>query len=371
VDTPHDLELERVAAAFGGGCSCLVLVDVLVPALRAQFQHRARRPLPPLRRSASDTWWPSPRVPGCCQASHSAAGAAAHLRSLSHHLRDDRGSADVLAALTDAVVRAHGGRREVPLPIDEAAAAARCVTHPLGVDTLWDAGIHPALVRAVHGAVVGAGGAPLPLDFYLGVACTRPDLGWVAATLQAAEVSDGSASAELATWLAWSATALDRAQPAARAAWLAIGLPRARLEELSRAGYAVEDLRRLDATTRRGLAGTADWLAAWVRAVGHVPVDALVSLVGDGFLPYGAPSRQAVVLLRRQLRATLRVGDADPFAATLPDLALGLALVHHGTVSAAAHALRAAAPPAAFGRPPQSHPLARLHVRPSCDQESA
>lgn len=38
VETPHDLEAERVAAAFGGYTSCLELVDRTLPAFRTSLR---------------------------------------------------------------------------------------------------------------------------------------------------------------------------------------------------------------------------------------------------------------------------------------------------------------------------------------------
>ena len=43
VATPHDLDAERIAAAFGGYTSCLELVDPVIPAVRASMGMQTRR----------------------------------------------------------------------------------------------------------------------------------------------------------------------------------------------------------------------------------------------------------------------------------------------------------------------------------------
>ena len=46
VTVPHDLGGERVAAALGGHCSCLELVDRVIPAVRAIMPLLSRQELP-------------------------------------------------------------------------------------------------------------------------------------------------------------------------------------------------------------------------------------------------------------------------------------------------------------------------------------
>ena len=56
-----------------------------------------------------------------------------------------------------------------------------------GLVALWDAGLHPAVVEAIHVDLTGLGGPPLPEVVYLGALGGRQDLAWVADTLAAVE----------------------------------------------------------------------------------------------------------------------------------------------------------------------------------------
>lgn len=53
VQVPHDLEAERTAAAFGGSCDCLQLVDRVVPAARRWLELQLRAEVPQLAVTAT------------------------------------------------------------------------------------------------------------------------------------------------------------------------------------------------------------------------------------------------------------------------------------------------------------------------------
>ncbi len=329
--TPHDIEAERVAAAFGGYLSCLVVVDALVPALHQWWGLQARVVLPPVRRAARGTWRPTPSAAAsCCRSEGSAAESVAHLRS-SRHLA-------VRVGLSLRFVEPFCAALATPdvLPADAVDLAGGCVAGASGLLDLWLAGLHPQVVRSVHETVVGLQGPPLPSALYLGAVTRRPDLAWVADTLQAVhdaspETMTDSETGDLAEWLAWTHTGIDRRHPGARAGWLVLGVPRGWVAELTATGYTPDDAARLGAATGRGVVGAVHMLRAWVAAGCAPTVPDLVALHAEGVPAWYQPSGPAVSRLVDAL------ADLDP---PYPRARLGLALARHGTVAAAEQALR-------------------------------
>lgn len=88
VETPHDLEAERVAVAFGGYTSCLKLIEKSIPAFRMVLPILVRRELAPIQRDAHGDWHLSSdaQVAKCCRGRRflSAAAAARHVRGAAH-----------------------------------------------------------------------------------------------------------------------------------------------------------------------------------------------------------------------------------------------------------------------------------------------
>ncbi|MES2171081.1 MAG: hypothetical protein V4479_10250, partial [Actinomycetota bacterium] len=88
VTTPHDLEAERIAAAFGGYTSCLDLVDRTIPAFRQALPLLSRRARLALREDARDGWrLPlEEQVEQCCRGHRftTIASAVSHARSSAH-----------------------------------------------------------------------------------------------------------------------------------------------------------------------------------------------------------------------------------------------------------------------------------------------
>ena len=351
IETPHDLDAERLAVALGGHLSCLSLVDSVVPAVRRAMRLLARRTLPPLVWDAGPgRWRPARRVRGCCGSrGRDLAEVAAHLRGPDHVAAAAKADPRAVRAVMRGVLRAHGGAEDLVPPERELAeAAARCTRGCLDAVALWDAGLHPAVVVAVHDAV-GAGGR-LPARFYLGAVTRRPDLAWVAATLAAARESGADAAeppmtalesgwitidapAEpLASWLVWSATDADRLDPTVRSRWLAAGVTRRLVLALSEAGYPPEDVAALAAGWRRDADGAARSLASWVAAGARPDVADLLLLERRGVPSYAAPSAAAVARLR---------GLAAGSAFGVDDTELALLIAAAGTVPHAAAALRA------------------------------
>lgn len=337
VDVPHDLEAERLAAAFGGYLSCLELVERVVPALDDWWQLQRRQLLPPLSRGPRGQWRPLPSASGpCCSPAQHVAPVAEHVRSAEHLTRAGRLPARLVGPLATTLLTVHG----VPqLPRDAALDALGCVRGVDGVAALWQAGLHPTVVRSVHDRLVGPDGPELAQALYLGAVSRRPDLAWVAETLRrVAEAAGGSLPQEqedeLAEWLTWTQTRLDPRERQRRAEWLTVGVPRSWVVELARSGYEPEHARRLAAGTHRSVPGAVGLLRSWSAAGLRPSPDDLLLLHADGLPVWSCPSRAAVD------RVLALLADLQP----RPDATVAaLALVREGTVPAAARALRAAA----------------------------
>ena len=335
VTTPHDLEAERVASAFGGYLTCLVLVDRVLPAIRDLTQWRARRVIPRLRRGARGSW----AVAGtsrarCCRPEPRACDAAAHLRSPEHLRARADAPAPVVARVADAVEHAHRGAGTFVLTSSELEELRRCVHPATEPVEAWQAGLHPDVVQAVHDHVVGADGPPLPLALYLGVVTRRPDLAWLADTL--ARVEGGTDDPTLAEWLIWTHTPLDRRVPRARSGWIGTGAPRSWIIELSTAGYTPDEAEELAAATGRSAVGAADLLRGWVAAGCRPTVADLADVHRGGVPAWSTPSGAAIDRLTEMVGDDVHAHGAVPLTRT----ELGLLLVREGTVTAAARQAR-------------------------------
>lgn len=263
---PHDLDGERILSALGGYCSCVDLVDKVVPAARELARRHFRHVLPRLTRTRNETWQLRDRVRGCCvwgATYRSAQEAAEHARSAQHVAAEHGVDASAVKTVGEAVLHAHDLADPVPVPRGAAARLAGCLLDPTGAAALWHAGVPPALVEAVH-RQVAVDGRPLPTGFYLGAVTRRPDLRWIADTAASAP------ERELHEWLAWSESASDRRDPDRRASWLAAGVSRRDIAVLDAGGYCPDDVRDLASGLRRSGAGAGALLAQWV-VVGCAP----------------------------------------------------------------------------------------------------
>jgi hypothetical protein len=260
VTGPHDIELERIAVAMGGYLSCVDLVDREIPALRELAQLRARRVLPGVVRNRAGRWTLRSLTPECTCVPYgfaSAAEAAEHAREPLHVARRFAAVPRLLQRLLEPVEQAYG-TAFYRAPHDSSTARA-LVREYDGLSQLWEAGIHPELVARLH-EVLWPDGPPMPLWFYLGAATRQPDLSWVAATLRAVPDED------VAVWLCWTDTELDRQHPDARTAWLQAGVPRRAIAALAAGNYTPVDVARLAALTRRSIPAAAVTLAGWHKA---------------------------------------------------------------------------------------------------------
>lgn len=329
VETPHDLEAERIGVAFGGYLSCIEVVDRVVPAVRDWLALQRREQLPHLRRDRHLRWSLVERLDCCGQGWLRASDAAEHVRSVPHLARRhgtlERLLRPFVSALTRELGWPEGG---APLDPQRAAPAESRVAGSGGAAQLWAAGIAPEVVVDVHDALGGCR-SRLPLEFYLGAATRRPDLAWVAASAAAADRSESDPST--LTWLAWSETAHDRRHPSDRGNWLRLGVPRNMLLQLSDLQYAPVEVRQLGECVGRTPAHAAALLLSWTSARLRPDVARLMALHAAG-----VPDLRLNAVALRRLVQTLELAGvpmADRDAAEL--------LVVWGNVPEAAACARA------------------------------
>jgi len=341
VDTGHDEELERIAAALGSGVSCIPALAGVLPAFR-EWWRRARRQAGPQVRSPDRgrRWHCADGSFGCCPATGfaDALAAATHAREARHvaaaTCADRRHLVSLVAGLAGAAD---------PPPPDLPGADPQ--TRSL-VQQAWAAGLPPDQVELARGPLARHG-HDLDLDTLLGRLQTGADTHWLLTTVQAVaaagrpddpatgdDLSGGESppSGELLSWLAWTATALDALEPAARAEWLATGARRADILVLSDAGYRASAAASVADAWGISRPGAAQVLARWVSS-GYRPHPAhLTSLreVGLAFPP-GPPAPAAVDRLARLVGASPK--DAGERTG------LAVAIVRHGTLQGAAVAL--------------------------------
>ncbi|RHW25407.1 hypothetical protein D0Z08_19460 [Nocardioides immobilis] len=265
VRTPHDLEAERIAAAFGGFTSCLDLVDRVVPAVRSALGVLLRRTPSPVRRTRDHSGPVGERVRWhvatarscrCSAGTFPDAGAAAgHLRSIAHLTRQYDVQRRQLTEVLAAVETVWGPFDAVP---PRAETVRRLVREPLGVEQLWEAGLHPDDIAALATCATGVT-EPLPASYYLGAAYAGVDLDWLRRTV--ASNPDPS----IAAWLAWltpeAGASLD-----AVGAWLELGLSRRQVLALVERTVPAQAALDLAAQTGRTPRAAARDLAMWAEA---------------------------------------------------------------------------------------------------------
>lgn len=278
VETPHDLEVARVARALGADAGCLRLVDDVLPVARTWLALQARTALPTIE--LADGWRPIDRAPQCCQPfprGWTAAEVGQHVRGAAHLAAVSGISRRALSSITSRLRQAElAAIADVEHSLDF-KTAHDCVSEH-GFRDLWEAGLHPAWVADVH-AQTGSGRTPLPPRFFLDVLIHRPDLAWIAETLRCAAEPQWPS---VVCWLAVSETELDRREPEARRAWLRLGVPPRLIEQLSAAGYRAAEALALATVTGRTLVGAAQILAMWADAGCHPTVEQLAQLQSAG-----------------------------------------------------------------------------------------
>jgi hypothetical protein len=289
-ESHHDLDAERVAAAFGGFTSCVGVAERGVPALRELVRLLARRGTAPVSAVSARGWMVTTPVAGClCERRffRGPTDAARHARDVRHVARRHGADAGLLQAMLDAAVSAHDGFAP---PEDSLRRAAPLVREDGGAAILWSAGIHADLLPELAGLVPGCEEA-LPTAYYLGVATRGVDARWLARTLSRRPDPD------VATWLAWSAEAVAPTTGDDCGEWLGLGVPLRDVKELLEARTRPTTARELARVTGLSDRHAALYLANWAQA-GCAPTAAHVALLERlGIARSYRPSVTAVNLL--------------------------------------------------------------------------
>lgn len=162
VETGHDLEIEKIAAALGGYSSCLLMAEATVPAAQHWLRLQLRQTLPALSTAAGMVWRPRQQSQCCPAGGFRDPGKAAE------HVRSDAHTATVFGAPRAqlAVVLRQWSDR-----LQSTSAAHRSVT--------WKVGLNPGLVGQLKELM----GRPLPRG--------RRTLAMIATHLQNGDLRDG------------------------------------------------------------------------------------------------------------------------------------------------------------------------------------
>ena len=330
VFTGHDEGLEQIAAAFGGGVSCIPMLRATLPALRVWHERATRRSGLLIRSDDwGATWASSSGARACCPAAGfpDPAEAAAHVRSPRHVATEVDSPQRQLGRL----VAGFGARADPGLP-----------THlgigPLGCDEVaaqaWECGLPPDWVADVRGALAAGGVSEVEREVLLAIAKTGADPAWVAGTAAQIESARAHAPPEsVLHWIAWTITELDRHAPTVRAQWAARGVRRADIVVLSRAGYRPAAAHEVAHAWGISVPGAAQLLARWVTAGFRPTAGQLTGVreVGLGFPP-PPPGRAAVDLVSGEVARRVRAGWVLPPGTDTSATALAIELVRCGNV---------------------------------------
>ena len=322
VETPHDLDAERVAAAFGGYTSCLELTDRTVPACRSAMPQLAGRCLPTMRYLAGRGWRVTYRPAACrCEGRFFAEArhAAMHLRSPEHLAGTTGAPLFQVESMLSALRRSHGEFRP---PAGEWATAAKWVRGDKGLDELWACGLAVGFVTEVAAQLPVE--EPYPVRFFLGLAFRKVDRPWLAEVLRRVPDPD------VASWLAWTRAGRDPSDPDLLGRWLATGVSREDVEVLAQSGSTWRHVAEVAYHLDRPVRVVAGVLAQWYR-VGCRPTGAHLLLLDElGIAETYRPSGSAI----DEIEATVSV-LAEPPSRT----ELGVMLALAGTRAAVVEAV--------------------------------
>jgi len=317
VETPHDLESERIASALGGYLTCLDLVDHAVPALQDWMRLTQRvDPLPVRSDNHGDSWRPAARASCCSRYGYQRPEVAFdHARSPSH------------------LATVHGADPDL---VHELVAVA-CIPEQQGPRhdpeaRLWRMGVAPDLVARIRETVAPT--TSMTAADVITLLSVAPDLSW----LEGGHAAHTRGLARALRRLRGEddvQLGLDAIDPGLREAWRATRtVPQWAKESLLPAGYSPVEVELLAEIWQHSVSGTALVLAAWVE-LGYQPS---VSALGHPDLahhvvPPQPPSRAAVDRLRADLQG-------HPGAAHISATHLAVAIRRFGTVADAEAALR-------------------------------
>lgn len=169
-DTPHDLAAERIAAAFGGWCSCLEL-EAAIEAARLTMAYQLRYRHYPITREKSGQWIVRGTNTAKPHRFDSVITAASYARSPQHAADEYRAPVHLVHRMVEIFAWFRGDVAAPPL--DD---SCRDLIHDQdALNQLWDAGIHPDQLPKLHHRA-GAD-RPLAAATYMALAyCSvRPD----------------------------------------------------------------------------------------------------------------------------------------------------------------------------------------------------
>ena len=304
VQTPHDEGLERIAAAFGGGVSCIPALRAVLPGFRMWWERATRRPgLLARSPDRGATWFSTEGALPCCPSRGfgDAAEAAAHCRGVPHVAAATRVPWRDLRNLVAGL----GPAADPGLPVGAGESL---------VEQAWGCGLHPSWVQGLRAELAAAGFADPTLELVIAIAHKGAAVTWVASTTRS------TMDPSTAPWAAWTQTELDRREPDARSDWMATGARRADIVRLSMSGYVSAAAQAVAHDWGISVPGAAQLLARWVGS-GYTPDPKQLAWVGEegvGFPP-DPPAPSAVERVARAL------GRRHPDTAQRTELAIALA----------------------------------------------
>lgn len=266
VETGHDLEAERIAAALGSErVRCLDVIEREVPAIQAYWGSLQREVLvgiePQPGSGRQGTLWSVSAPVAQCECSSRKwdhpEQAAAHLRILAHWCRAHGALLRSTNGLLRRVQEATGEKEWVPQqPFD---GFSYRVERPDDLFKLWESGVHPNQVAQVHDGLGLAD--PLNAQAYLHIVTRRLDLEWLRPFLAGGPQAVAWAATTYSTW--------DAKHPDGRLEWFDAGVHYNVITALLGSPYSLDDVRELAAATDVSLnvAGhvMADWLGTRAR----------------------------------------------------------------------------------------------------------
>lgn len=213
LETPHDLESERIGVAFGGHLTCVELADQILPAVRGWLEHLHRAAPADIERASRTAWAVVGRVPGCgCDQPFKTAGAAAgHLRDPRHWARRHGVRVRAVTDVATLILGREPADPRCPLPY---CTADDYLVEPSGLDRLWDAGVHFARVPDLV-AAIGPAGQPLHTRHVIERAYATPAEAWVLQFAPAGRL--------VLDWARATRSPRDERDPRERQRWIAAG----------------------------------------------------------------------------------------------------------------------------------------------------
>jgi hypothetical protein len=291
ISTPHDLDSERVAAAFGGYCSCVELVDHTLPLMYESLARVARRAQPVLRRGKQLEWHvPARELVACC----SRRGYAS-VRAIAGHLRSPAHLAKLLALpLWQVNVILRNASSACRPDLGAESPSARFVREQDGLKELWQSGIHPETIPllASYASVVDE---PLPVSYFEGAVYSGHHAEWVNDVLQYRPNPDTAA------WLVWQEPPDLLADAAELGRWLGYGV--------SRSDFLVAMRETIPSYLVMNVADATSWsqqtaaraVIDWARA-GCLPTPQHFAEIARRGMDYSKPGREAIDLAMGEVR---------------------------------------------------------------------